>query len=151
MFRTVQGKKVILTDYIKEYLKTHENIEILIGCDSQNHRKVTTYAIVVVLYNPGHGGHVLYQKEDTPKEKVRSVRLMNEVWRSIETALLLKDAGLPDPAYIDIDINPSEKFKSSEVFKSAVGLVEGMGYRCRYKTLGPSAVCCADAAVRDRL
>lgn len=151
MFRTVQGKKVILTDYIKEYLKTHEDIEILIGCDSQNHRRVTSYAVVVVLYNPGRGGHVLYQKEDTPKERIRSIRLMNEVWRSIETAQQLKDAGLPEPAYIDIDINPNEKFKSSEVFKSAVGLVEGMGYRCRYKTLGPCAVCCADAAVRDRL
>lgn len=151
MFTTAQGKKIDLVQYIKDYLMTHNNIQILVGSDSQNTKKVTSYATVVVLYNPGHGGHVLYEKSTTPKERTRNVRLMNEVWKSVETAELIKNAGLPKPAYIDIDINPSARFKSSEVFKSAVGLVEGMGYVCRYKTLGQVASCCADAVVRDKI
>ena len=151
MFTTAQGKKIDLVQYIKDYLKTHNNIEILVGSDSQNTRKVTSYATVVVLYNPGHGGHVLYEKTNTPKELVRNRRLMNEVWRSVEIAELIKNSGLPKPLYIDIDINPNSRFKSSEVFKSAVGLIEGMGYACRYKTLGQVASCCADAVVRDKI
>jgi hypothetical protein len=34
------------------------------------------------------------------------------------------------------------------VFRQAVGLVEGMGYSVRYKTLGPIATYAADNLVR---
>ena len=148
MFRTVQGKNINLTDYIKEYIKSHPGIEIIVGCDSQNYSQSTVYCTAVVLYNPGHGGHVIYEKERTPREQVRAQRLMNEVWKAVETANSICNAGLPKPQYIDIDVNPKKNAKSNEVFDSARGLVEGMGYRCRYKTMNVMATCCADHAVR---
>jgi predicted RNase H-related nuclease YkuK (DUF458 family) len=49
---------------------------------------------------------------------------------------------------IDIDLNPDPKYKSNEVFRQAVGLVEGMGYEVRYKTLGPIATYAADHLVK---
>ena len=49
---------------------------------------------------------------------------------------------------IDIDLNPDPRFKSNEVFRQAVGLVEGMGYEVRYKTLGPIATYAADHLVK---
>ena len=150
MFRTLQGKNIELTGYIKTYLKEHPGIQIIIGSDSQNYSQNTVYVTAVILYNPGHGGHVVFEKEKLPRENVRSIRLMNEVWRSVETANALCDAGLPKPEYIDIDINSNPRYKSNEVCDSAKGLVEGMGYRCRCKNLNLNgmATCTADYIVR---
>lgn len=139
-----QKDELELIPYVAQYLSEHANVEILIGCDSQNQGNTTTYAVVIALYRDGKGAHVLYRRWKTPKETVRNLRLLNEVWYAIETAEALKEAGIQKPKWIDIDLNPDPKFKSNEVFRQAVGLVEGMGYEVRYKTLGPIATYAAD-------
>lgn len=149
MFRTVQGSKIDIVEYIKEYMKTHPDVQIFIGCDSQNFRYATAYVTAVVLYTPGKGGHVIYEKERVEKEKVRSTRLLNEVWKSVSLANKLLEAGIKRADYIDIDINPNAKYRSSEVFNSAIGIIEAYGYKCRYKTTGQIATCCADYLVRS--
>ena len=140
--------KVDLVSYIKECLEKKPNVEILIGCDSQNFSDKTIYAIVVALYDTGKGAHVLYNRWKTQREPTRNVRLLNEVWYAVEVAEYLKNAGIPKVKWIDIDINPDPKYKSNEVFRQAVGLVEGMGYEVRYKTLGPIATYAADHLVK---
>jgi uncharacterized protein len=130
--RLYDGKVVDLVSYVGEWLETKPNAEILIGCDSQNFKDRTIYAIVVALYDTGKGAHVLYKRWKTQKEWTRSTRLLNEVWYSVEVAEVMKAAGLPKVRWIDIDINPDPRFKSNEVFRQAVGLVEGMGYKVRY-------------------
>ena len=142
------GEKVELLDYVKEYMELNNDVEILIGCDSQNFSDKTIYAIVVALYHKGKGAHVLYNKWKTQREQTRSVRLLNEVWYAVEVAEAMKEAGIPKVKWIDIDINPDPRFKSNEVFRQAVGLVEGMGYEVRYKTLGPIATYAADHLVK---
>jgi predicted RNase H-related nuclease YkuK (DUF458 family) len=142
------GEKVDLITYVKEYMETHKGVEILIGCDSQNFNNRTIYAIVVALYHTGKGAHVLYNKWTAQREPVRSVRLLNEVWYAVEAAEVMKNADIPKVKWIDIDINPDPKYKSNEVFRQAVGLVEGMGYEVRYKTLGPIATYAADHLVK---
>lgn len=148
-FKTLTNRqKIDLVNYVETYLNTNPNVEILVGCDSQGYWDKTIYATVVALYKPGNGAHVLYRREVLPVERVRQVRLMNEVWKSIEVAELLKNSGLPQVKYIDIDINPDKRFKSNEVLRAAVGLVEGMGYKVRYKTLGAMATFAADTLVK---
>jgi predicted RNase H-related nuclease YkuK (DUF458 family) len=148
-FKSLTNREEInLVEYIKEYFIKYPNTEILIGCDSQNYIDKTIYAIVVALYKPKGGAHLLFNKEITVLEKTRPIRLMNEVWKSIEVAELLKKSGLPKVKYIDIDINPDKKYKSNEVLRSAVGLVEGMGYNVRYKTLGALVTHAADSLVK---
>jgi predicted RNase H-related nuclease YkuK (DUF458 family) len=137
-----------LVPYMKEYLKEHTDVDILIGCDSQNFTDRTIYAIVVAMHTPGKGAHVIFRRWKADKEPTRSIRLLNEVWYAIEAAEELKAAGLPKVKFIDIDINPDPKFKSNEVFRQAVGLVEGMGYSCRFKSLGPVATYAADHLVK---
>ena len=150
VFKKLQSKEEIeLVSYIKEYMELHNDAEILIGCDSQNSRSKTIYAIVVALYRKGKGGHVLYKKWTTERERVRSIRLLSEVWFAIETAEYLKENGVKKPKWIDVDLNPDPRYKSNEVFRQAVGMVEGMGYECRYKTLGPIATYCADHLVKN--
>ena len=137
-FRTLYGNPIDdLVLYIKDYLSTRNNVEILIGCDSQCYRNTkTVYGTVIALYTPGKGAHVLCTKESVDIERTTSVRLLNEVWKSVELAEYLKNSGLPKPSYIDIDLNPDPKYKSNSVLRQAVGLITGMGYKVRYKQLG---------------
>ena len=146
--RLHDGQKVDLMNYVGEWLESKPNAEILIGCDSQNFSDKTIYAIVVALYDVGKGAHVLFNKWTTKREWTRSVRLLNGVWCSVEVAEAMKAAGLPKVRWIDIDINPDPKYKSNEVFRQAVGMVEGMGYKVRYKSLSPIATYCADHLVK---
>jgi predicted RNase H-related nuclease YkuK (DUF458 family) len=142
------AEEVDLVEYVNHYLSANENVQILIGCDSQNFVDKTVYAIVVALYKNGKGAHVLYNRWKTPVEPTRNIRLLNEVWYAVEVAEHLKKAGLPKVKWIDIDINPDPKYKSNEVLRQAVGMVEGMGYSVRYKTLGPIATYAADHLVK---
>lgn len=145
----MSDRRVIdLVSYVTDYLQKFPNVELLVGCDSQNVRNETVFAAVVALYNPGKGAHVIFRKWRTPLERVRSVRLLNEVWYSVEIAEEIRNAGLPKVKYIDIDLNPDPKYKSNEVFRQAVGLVEGMGYSVRYKTLGALVTHSADGLTK---
>ena len=117
MFTTIKGIKINPVDYVRDYISTHDNIQIFVGCDSQNTKETTTYVTAIVLYSPGNGGHIIYEKERTPKEKVRSVRLMNEVWKSVSIANDLVAAGIQKPDYIDIDVNPNAKYNSMQLLE----------------------------------
>jgi len=150
-FKKFSGEKLeSVSDYIKAYCAEHKEIpiEIMVGTDSQNKSKVTTYSTVIVLYTPGHGGHCIFKRWNTPKETVRQVRLLKEIEESIKTANELVEAGCQKPKYIDIDINPNPKFQSNDVFAAAKGWVEASGYEVRFKTLGPLVTSCADWLVK---
>jgi len=152
-FITLYGTPIVnIIEYIKDYLSTHDNIELLIGCDSQERKKGkrTTYGVVIALYTPGKGAHVLCYKESTPVERNLAVRLINETWRSIEIAEYLRENGLPKVKYIDIDLNPDPKYDSNKTLRQAIGLVEGMGYTARWKRHGAMVTRAADHLVRDK-
>ena len=136
-----------VTAYIKNYLdeRRNEDIEIIIGTDSQNKGRKTTYSTVIALYTPGHGAHCIYRKWHEKKETVRNVRLLHEVEMSLEIAENLKNAGIEKINYI----NPNPKFKSNEVYQAAKGWVESMGYEVRYKTLCPLVTSAADWIVKS--
>lgn len=149
-FRTLYGKNIPdIVEYIREYVSTRESVEILIGSDSQCYgNKKTIYGVVIALYTQGKGAHVLCTRESVPMEYSTPVRLLNEVWKSIEIAEFLKDNGLPKPTWIDIDLNPDPRYKSNSVLRQAVGLVEGMGYKVRYKHNGAMMTYSANHLVR---
>lgn len=149
-FRTLYGTPVSnIIEYIKEYIETRPDIEILVGSDSQcyGHKK-TIYGVVIALYTPGRGAHVLCKRECFGMEYNTSNRLLTEVWKSIEIAEFLKENGLPKAKWIDIDLNPDPKYKSNAVLRQAVGLVEGMGYKVRYKQFGALSTYAANHLVR---
>lgn len=149
IYKTLNKKtKVDLIPYITQYLSDHPNVEIQIGCDSQNRKRETVYAIVIALYTPSKGAHVLYNRFSNPRIKENSTRLMNEVWFSIDLAESLRNAGLPRAKYIDLDLNPDPRYKSNEVIRSAVGWAEGLGYNVRHKGLSPMMTYAADSLVK---
>ena len=149
MFRKFNGERISSVDaYIKEYMQENKGIEILVGTDSQNRGAYTVYSTVIALYTPGHGAHCIFRKWRESRERVRSTRLMNEVWASVSLAEELKKQGIESVKYIDIDINPNPRYKSNEVFASAKGMIEGMGYEVRFKTFGPLVTTMADYVVK---
>jgi predicted RNase H-related nuclease YkuK (DUF458 family) len=148
-YRKFTGEKIAsVGDYVVDYVNSHEDIEIMVGTDSQNRGDFTVYSTVIALYTPGHGAHCIFRRWREKRERVRSVRLMNEVWASVECAEYLKSLGVECIKYIDLDINPSPRFKSNEVFTSARGMVEGLGYEVRFKTFGPLVTTLADYVVK---
>ena len=150
-FKKFTGEKLpSISDYIKTYCAEHKEfpIEIIVGTDSQNRGSKTTYSTVIAMYNPGHGAHCIYRKWHERKETVRSVRLLHEVEMSLDIAENLKNAGININS-VDIDINPNPKFKSYEVYQTAKGWVESMGYEVRYKTLCPLVTSAADWIVKS--
>jgi predicted RNase H-related nuclease YkuK (DUF458 family) len=149
VFKTLFNKeKINLIQYIAEYKETHPNVEILVGCDSQNRKKETFYAIVIGLYNPGKGAHVLYSKFEVPREKDNVTRLINEVWFSVEVAEQIRLATDIRAKFIDIDLNPDPRYKSNAALTSAVGIVTGMGYAVRHKGHSPMMTYAADNLVK---
>ena len=149
MFRKFNGERIPKVDvYIKEYMAEKGEIEILVGTDSQNRGEWTVYSTVIAMYDPGHGAHCIFRRWREPRERIRATRLMNEVWASVACAEELKKNGIENIKYIDIDINPSPRFKSNEVFSSAKGMIEGMGYEVRFKTFGPLVTTMADYVVK---
>jgi predicted RNase H-related nuclease YkuK (DUF458 family) len=129
-------------------MKLHPETEILIGCDSQNRKRETYYAIVIGLYKPGKGAHVLYSRFTSPREKENVNRLLNEVWFSVEVAEKLRTELNVIPTWIDIDLNPDPKYKSNVALASAVGVVTGMGYKVRHKGHSPVMTYAADHLVK---
>lgn len=147
-FKKFTGEEIDTFKYIKDYVADKDNIEILVGTDSQNKNNYTIYSTVIALYTPGHGAHCIFKRWKTKKEKIRNTRLLNEVEASLNIANELVNNGCPKPKYIDIDINPNPKYKSNEVYQVAKGWIEGMGYEVRYKTLAPLVTSMADWLVR---
>jgi predicted RNase H-related nuclease YkuK (DUF458 family) len=145
-FRSLTNRKEVdLIPYVSNFLKENEGTILYVGCDSQNVREWTNYATVIVLYNPGKGGHVLYSKTVMPKIEDRYTKLWNEVEYSIEVAEYLTNNGIQRPSYIDLDLNPDPKYKSNQILRAALGYVESMGYipRCKPNAMVASHV--ADA------
>lgn len=133
--------------YIKEKIQLVPETKLYVGTDSQNGRRSTTYATVIVLhYNEhdnGKGAHVLYSKEVLPKMRDRFARLWGEVERSVEVSNMLRDGGLTIKN-IDLDFNEDPKWQSNTVLRSAVGYVEASGYKARWKPHNAFSVRVAD-------
>jgi len=166
-FKVLSSGVVIsdVVEYIKAYLKENGDkyyIEVIIGTDSQNRKRRTQYATVILLHKTeyesgiGKGGHVLYRTEyserpftrtEAERKDHRSKRLLNEAWKSIEVAELLRSNDIHVDV-IDLDMNPDPKYRSNDVLAQAMGWAEGMGYKVRCKPDAMSASYAADTLVK---
>ena len=134
---------VSLDTYLSHYLSENPDAQIIIGCDSKNRDSETVYGLVIVLYKEKKGGHVLYAKQRVSRIRDRWSRLWREVELSVALANELQEKGFPKVKFIDLDLNPDPRFKSNDVVRAAVGLVESMGYEARTK---PYSLCASYAA-----
>jgi predicted RNase H-related nuclease YkuK (DUF458 family) len=148
-FKSLGNHKVVtdIYSYVTDILSSKPDTKLYVGTDSQNSRRLTTYATVIVLHynenDSGKGGHVLYSKETFPKMRDRYARLWGEVERSVEVSNMLKDLGLT-VKNIDLDFNEDPRFNSNTILRSAVGYVEASGFEARWKPHNAFSVRVAD-------
>ena len=125
-FRTLYGTPIPnVIEYIKEYIAKKEDVEILIGSDSQCYgNKKTIYGVVIALYSKGKGAHVLCTRETKPIEKNVPNRLLAEVWMSIEVAEYLKENDFEYPVSINGKVRAKMLFplemEQSEIEKAVL-------------------------------
>lgn len=138
-----------IAEYLKASIQAFPTSKIYVGTDSQNKDEHTIYATAIVVHwNTNNGGHVLYTREKVPRIKSRFDRLWNEVQRSVDVALYLRDeCGIPIE-YIDLDLNSDVKWDSNKVLKPAVGYIESLGFETRCKPGPAYAVRMADRICR---
>ena len=160
-FRKYSGEKISnVVDYVRDYYKNHDNIDVMIATDSQSKGSKTCFFFFFSMYDRGdgehgHGAHCISKKWNVPRyrKEQRAERLLKEVEESINIARALRDSGVKIK-YVDIDINPNpgqkQKNKSNEVFDAARGWVEGEGFECRWKTLGALFTTYADWMVKSK-
>ena len=129
----IMGTDIVvdLIPHIQSLKSKNPELKIYVGSDSQNHKRTTTYATVLVLPN-NHGGHVLFHKEIIPIVRDKFTRLWNEVEKSVNLAKTLEENNIKIN-FIDMDYNPDPKFFSNKVLDSAIGYVISYGYIPRHK------------------
>jgi predicted RNase H-related nuclease YkuK (DUF458 family) len=148
-WRSLSDRRVINPEsYLSDWISKNPDCKIYIGCDSSNLGDTTTFATVIVLHKERMGGHVIYSKESKPRIRSRYERLWREVELSVSAAHLLMGWGFGKPDYIDIDLNPDPKYQSNTLLSSAVGMVESLGIKARWKSKSPWAVSIADVICR---
>lgn len=168
------GGEVIndIAQYVKNYIKRSDNMRIIVGCDSQQKRRITLYAITIVLYDTciHKGAHVLFLRQKVKKNRDLFSRLMNECLYSLNLAEWLDDKlkhSYTPPKFevntydgnqptkkieVHVDVNPyigrNKQNKSNIVYNSVMGMVSGMGYKVVSKPNAYAASCAADLLVK---
>jgi len=127
------GRPIELERYLPDMLSRNEELEIHVGCDSQNKGVRTIYVTTIVLRFPSRGAHVLYNKERVPVIKDMFTKLWGEVERSISLAEHLKSSLGVSVHQIDLDYNEDPVHASNRVLSAASGYVQSMGYEVKAK------------------
>ena len=119
-------------DYITT-MTTSSDVEVHVGCDSQNHKRHTVYVTTVVFRFRNNGAHVIYRKERVPKILDMWTKLWGETERSVELAnLILEECGLK-VHQIDLDSNSDSKYASHKLVSASTGYIPSLGFDSKVK------------------
>jgi len=124
--------RVNAISYSREMLQKHPDLVIHVGCDSQNHRRKTQYAICVCYRYGTRGVHVIYHKWKEKKNRDMYTRLWKEAQLSIDLAMFLRDGGI-EVDFIDFDFNEDDSYRSSQLVQGSVGMARGLGFEANVK------------------
>ena len=132
--------------YIKDYLEKDPDTLVYVGTDSQQVKRKTIYATVIVLYKPTKGGHIVFKRERITKIRNTFERLWREAELSLSVAKEIKEVveSYNKIVTIDIDYNSDEQYKSNSVLKAALGYLISEGFNVRNKPDAFAASCSAD-------
>lgn len=143
-WKTIDGAHVPdIVQFVKD--ATRQGQIVHVGTDSLQTGRYTQYVTVVVVLNPPKGGRVAYCREIVPRVSSLRQRLMAEVWKSIEVAMVLPE---PSNLTVHIDANAQERHLSSKYLQELVGLVVGQGFKALWKPDSWAASHAADHIVR---
>lgn len=137
------GMQVDVFAYTVDFLSENPEVEVHIGCDSQNYQNHTVYVTALVFRFPGQGGHVLYHKEKVKRIPDLWTKLWGELERSIALAESLDKYCGVRVSKIDLDFNSDPAYPSNRLLSAATGYIQSLGYQAQAK---PSMLIAAWAA-----
>jgi len=125
---------------VRDYL---ENVEgrVYIGCDSVGYKKFNKeknklekwakYAVAIAIHINNRNGckafhYVVDEINHDSKENKPRLRLMAEVYKSVEAYSQFEDLLIDREVEIHLDVNPDHCHESNSVAKQAVGYVKGV-------------------------
>jgi len=132
-FQVMGGRlKHDVCDYITA-MTGESDVEVHVGCDSQNHKRHTVYVTTVVFRFPNNGAHVIYRRERVPKILDMWTKLWGETERSVALAnLILEECNLR-VAQIDLDFNSDSKYASHKLVSASSGYITSLGFDSKVK------------------
>jgi predicted RNase H-related nuclease YkuK (DUF458 family) len=136
-----------LIAYAKKQIELNPETKIYVGSDSHNLNSRTNLATVIVFHYGNSGAHVIHRVIRIPRMEDRFSRLWLEVTSSIDIAQYLKESGL-SVKFVDLDLNDDPKYQSNSLLRSALGYVESLGFKPRWKPYSPMSISVADALCR---
>ena len=131
---TVMGGRLKhdVCDYITA-MTSESEVEVHVGCDSQNHKRHTVYVTTVVFRFPNNGAHVIYRREHVPKILDMWTKLWGETERSVELAnLILEECNLR-VNQIDLDFNSDSQYASHKLVSASSGYITSLGFKSKVK------------------
>ncbi|MDA0940256.1 MAG: hypothetical protein O2990_04580 [Bacteroidetes bacterium] len=131
---TVMGGR--LKHDVCEYITamtSESDVQVHVGCDSQNHKRHTVYVTTVVFRFPNNGAHVIYRRERVPKILDMWTKLWGETERSVALAnLILAECNLR-VHQIDLDFNSDSKYASHKLVSASSGYITSLGFDSKVK------------------
>lgn len=127
------GSKVELGQYVSKILAEDPDVEIYVGCDSQNYPHNTVYVSTVIFRYKNAGARVVYTKERVSKITDMWTRLWAETERAVDVALFLEQKCQVKVKQIDMDYNSDKRFASNKLISAAVGYAESLGFKAKTK------------------
>ena len=149
-FRKEDGEIVSLIEHCKEILGEHPNAEILIGCDSQNSKMWSYYAVAVVFRYGHRGAHYVYSTTKVPKIRDVFTRLFKECELSLEVADFITENTAYKIGAVELDYNNFKITKSTPLVSATRGWVESKGYKAILKSGEVIATKAADKHSRKK-
>ena len=115
-----------------------DELEFIVGADSQWSKGKVTYTVVIVMLLNGKGARGYYKKQITDRNHHVSMRqrLFTETYQAVEVAMwlnpILESIGY-EVKEVHTDLNPSPNYPSYEMVQQCLGYIKGMGFEGKLK------------------
>lgn len=138
-------RKLNLEEIVSIINSSSPHTGIYIGCDSSQKRDYCVFATVVVIHHDrSRGANVFVKVEKTQRIQSTRQRVMMEVHKAVETALLIYPFIQNRTIEVHLDINSSSSYFSNTFLKEAFGYVSSQGLIPVFKPRSFAAYCVAD-------
>jgi predicted RNase H-related nuclease YkuK (DUF458 family) len=151
--RMIDGNKVDLKPYLDSFISNNPKTEVFLSCDSQNKGESTVFAVAIILYNRGVGGHVLYTKKKIPR-KVFGKASGKDYEKLLQEAIFLKEVASEINEIIGrkidligLDYNLDERYFSNSLLITGIWMLNGSAKEVKGKP--NCAVYAADKIVKS--
>jgi len=132
-----------------EFIETEEKgtYSIIVGSDSEQGAKETTFINAIVMYRHGKGGRFLWHRENRINFKSLRDRIWHETTSSTDLAQRLRDEfqargnGFRE---VEVHVDIGENGPTRDLIKEICGFVRGVGFEVSIKPESYAACAVAD-------